>query len=213
MSLQIIGAGFGRTSTMSLKIALEQLGFGPCYHMSEVAQHPDHDAVWLTATRRQGVDWDALFKGYAAGVDWPIAAFWRELASHYPQAKFILTIRDPEAWYTSIAATIFPALMSEPVGDPTHRTMTRELILEQTFGGRHADKDHVIDTYLQHNQAVRDTLGPQRLLEYETGTGWDPLCAFLGVSAPEQPFPMTNTTEEFQNSSRARRQANEAKRG
>jgi len=205
MTLKVIGAGFGRTGTMSLKLALEQLGFDPCYHMMEVGKRPEHDPVWLAATRRETVDWDALFSGFSAAVDWPVAAFWREMAAYYPQAKFILTERDPQAWYRSIQATIFKSLNSPPAAPAqVHRQMTRELILERTFGGRWDDEAHVIDTYLRHNQAVRDTLPDSRLLVYQTGSGWAPLTQFLDLPEPSTPYPMTNTTEQFQQRAAAR---------
>jgi hypothetical protein len=110
MGLQVIGAGFGRTGTMSLKLALEQLGFGPCYHMMEVFAHPEHNAVWEGATLGQPTDWPAFLAPYRAAVDWPVCNFWRELAVVFPDAKFILTERDPEKWYNSISQTIIPAM-------------------------------------------------------------------------------------------------------
>ena len=202
MGLSIIGAGCGRTGTMSLKLALEHLGFGPCYHMRELLAHAAHDSVWHAATRGERVDWDALFEGYASAVDWPVAAFWRELSRHYPHARFILSVREAHAWHQSVLETIFEALSSTP--DPgdrqacAHRAMTRELILDRTFGGRLHDSVHAIDVYERHNQAVRDSIPASRLLVYETGSGWDPLCAFLGCAIPDEPYPRSNTREEFQ---------------
>ena len=93
MTLAVIGAGFGRTGTMSLKVALERLSFGPCYHMIEEMEHPEHDALWQAASDDKPVDWERLFAGYRAAVDWPVAAFWPELASHYPEAKTHLAER------------------------------------------------------------------------------------------------------------------------
>ena len=201
MTLSVIGAGFGRTGTMSLKVALEQLGFGPCYHMREVLAHPEHDAVWHAATRRQAVDWDALFTGYGSAVDWPVAAFWRELAHHYPRARFILSVRDPQAWHASVLETIFAALSSTPDPDDpqacAHRAMTRELILERTFDGRMGDPAHAMAIYERHNQSVRNTLPADRLLVYETGSGWEPLCAFLDCPVPDEPYPHSNSRDEF----------------
>ena len=206
MTLSVIGAGFGRTGTMSLKLGLETLGVGPCYHMYEVGKRPEHDPMWLAATRRQAVDWDALFTGFNSAVDWPVAGFWRELAEVYPEAKFILTEREPQSWYRSISSTIIPTLQSSPQALQTeHRTMTRELILERTFGGRANDKQHVIDTYLRHNEEVRNTLPAERLLNYETGSGWEPLTTFLGLATPTEPYPQTNSTAEFQQRAAERR--------
>ena len=198
MPLSVIGAGFGRTGTMSLKLALEMLGVGPCYHMLEVRKNPSHRPVWLQATRHQPVDWDALFIDYNSGVDWPIATFWRELSEYYPDAKFILTQRDPQRWYKSISNTIFKSLTGPPEDDQERRVMPSELILERTFGGKHTDEQYVIDTYLAHNQAVIDILDRDRLLVYDTGSGWGPLCEFLGLPVPEEDYPNTNSTAEFQ---------------
>lgn len=201
MALSVIGAGFGRTGTLSLKLALERLGFGPCYHMLEVLENPAHDAVWLEATRGGEVDWDDLFSGYTAAVDWPSAAFWRELSQHYPDAKVILSVRDAQLWYRSVENTIYRVL-SSPVAPggrvtPEHRAMTRELILERTFENRFTDREHTIGVYERHNRMVRDALSGHRLLVYETGTGWQPLCEFLDCAVPDDPYPLTNTTQEF----------------
>lgn len=210
MTLSVIGAGFGRTGTMSLKLALEQLGFGPCYHMYEVLTRPEHDPVWLAATREEPVDWDALFEGFGSAVDWPVAGFWRELSEHYPQARFVLSVRDSRKWHESVMSTIHRALSSLPESDDPqariHRTMTRELILDRTFDGRLDDPDHAIAVYERHNQAVRDGIPADRLLIYEAGAGWEPLCAFLGCPVPDQPYPHSNTSKEFneRRSSRSR---------
>jgi hypothetical protein len=201
VTLSVIGAGFGRTGTMSLKLALEQLGFGPCYHMREVLAHPEHDAVWHAATRREPIDWDALFSGYGSAVDWPVAAFWRELSRHYPGARFILSVREPRAWHASVLETIFTALSSTPDPDDpqacAHRAMTRELILERTFNGRMDDPEHAIEVYEHHIRTVRDALPADRLLVYETGSGWEPLCNFLRCPVPDEAYPRSNTREEF----------------
>lgn len=201
MSLEVIGAGFGRTGTLSLKLALERLGFGPCYHMLEVLAHPAHDPVWHAATRGERVDWDALFDGYGSAVDWPVAAFWRELSNHYPEAKFVLSVRDPLEWHRSVMETIFKALSSTP--DPgnrdacVHRAMTRELILDRTFDGQLADARYAIEVYERHNRAVQDALSKTRLLVHRSVDGWEPLCTFLDRSVPDEPFPHRNTRTEF----------------
>ncbi len=201
MSLAVIGAGLGRTGTHSLKLALERLGFGPCYHMFEVLAHPEHDAVWHAATRGEPVDWDALFQGYGSAVDWPVAGFWRELADHYPESRFILTARDPGKWHASVMETIYRALTSDPdSSDPArlaHRAMTRELIIDRTFGGKLDDRDHAVGVYERHNQAVRGSLAPDRLLEFDPGDGWDPLCRFLDRPVPNVPYPHSNTRKDF----------------
>ena len=202
MTLAVIGAGFGRTGTMSLKLALEHLGFGPCYHMLEVLANPAHDPIWHAATRGESVDWDALFAGYGSAVDWPVAAFWRQLADRYPDAKLVLSVRDSAEWHRSVMETIFKALTSTPNLDDeqacVHRAMTRELILDRTFDGRMDEPAHAIEIYERHNQAVEDGISADRLLVYETGSGWEPLCAFLGRPVPDEPYPRRNTRTEFQ---------------
>src|SRR5690606_21852220 len=139
MSLSVIGAGFGRTGTLSLKLALEQLGFAPCHHMTEVFANPDQAATWLAAARGEAVDWDSLLEGYKASVDWPSCHFWRELAAHYPDAKVILSTRDPRRWYESISNTIFPAMKAAASDEEPVRSvmaMASYLVAEKTFGGR-----------------------------------------------------------------------------
>jgi hypothetical protein len=206
MSLKVIGAGFGRTGTLSLKLALEELGFGPCYHMIEVNAHPEHDAMWLALARGETSDWRPMLQGYASTVDWPTTYIWKELAAANPQAKIVLTVRDPEAWYESAAATIFArmlefeALRSDPGAvDPArrrHMDMINTLIVENTFGGSLA-KEHAIAVFNAHNEEVRRLVPPARLLVYESGEGWEKLCAFLGVPVPAAPYPKVNSTDDF----------------
>ena len=202
MSIKVIGAGFGRTGTLSLKAALEQLGFDKCYHMMEVMQNPSHRSAWLAGHRGEAVDWDALFEGYAATVDWPSCNLWREQLAHYPDAKVILSLRDPEAWYASVMNTIYrsskAAKDAEDPATQAHGRWAFEIIWDRLFDGRMDNKDHVIDVFNQHNQAVIDELPPEKLLVFDAKMGWDPLCKFLSVPAPETEYPRTNTTEQFQ---------------
>ncbi len=102
MTIKIIGAGFGRTGKKSLKEALELLGFGPCYHMSELHRGPERLRFWQEAADSGKTDWNALFDGYNACVDWPAAHYWRDLADFYPDAKVLLSVRPAEAWVKSI---------------------------------------------------------------------------------------------------------------
>jgi hypothetical protein len=206
MTLKVIGAGFGRTGTLSLKLALEELGFGPCYHMVEVNAHPEHDAMWLALARGESSDWHPMLNGFASTVDWPTTSFWAALAAANPEAKIILTVRDPERWYASAAATIFARMMefeslrADPNAvDPVrrrHMEMINTLIVEKTFGGS-LGRDHAVRVYNAHNDEVRRSVPPERLLVYESAEGWDPLCAFFGVPVPATPYPKVNTTEDF----------------
>lgn len=202
MALQVIGAGLGRTGTMSLKTALEQLGQGPCHHMIEVFAHmPTQAPFWRAAAGGAAIDWDAGLAGYNSSVDWPSAHFYRQLAAHYPQAKVILSRRDPDNWYASMAETILKA-MTMPVFDagvaageaPMH--FARMIIHDQTFHGN-LSRDNVIASFERHNAQVIATIPPERLLVFEAAQGWEPLCAFLGLPVPDVPFPRTNSREEF----------------
>jgi hypothetical protein len=201
MPLSVIGAGFGRTGTLSLKLALERLGFGPCHHMLEVFARPEQAAAWLAAAKGQAVDWDTLLAGYASAVDWPSSHFWRELSTHAPAAKVVLTARNADAWFRSISQTIGKLAEDEAAPpDPQARAvqeMARYVVMERTFGGRLADPAHAKAVYRRHVEAVTAALPPERLLVFDVADGWEPLCRFLGQPIPEAPFPRTNSTEEF----------------
>lgn len=197
MTLKVIGTGFGRTGTLSLKAALEQLGFGPCYHMMEVFPRPAHVAEWTKAARGERVDWNALYAGFASTVDWPSTHFWRELTREYPDAKVIHSEREPELWWKSFSQTIKEGITSE--GPPAMKPwseMVNLIITEQTFGGD-MEKENVLKVYNAHNAEVKRTISASRRLDFDPAQGWAPLCRFLGVSVPETPFPRTNTTADF----------------
>ncbi len=200
--MKVIGAGFGRTGTLSLMTALETLGFSKCYHMLHVRQNSGHDAIWMKAHHGERVDWDALFDGYQAAVDWPSCNFWRQQLEYYPNAKVILSLRDPESWYTSVMNTIYPITKANVESDdPARQAAGRwamEIIWDAVFDGRMDDKAHVIDVFNRHNQSVINALPAEKLLVFEAQHGWAPLCEFLDVPVPNTPYPKSNTTEEFQ---------------
>jgi hypothetical protein len=218
MTLEIIGAGFGRTGTMSLKEALESLGFAPCHHMISVFEQPERLAAWTEARRRrergEPIDWADVLGGFRATVDWPGCAFWRELVVAYPEAKVLLSVRDSARWYESARATIYR--MTTPESEEQRRAMLAalppelaehmraagpfidELIWQGTFGGRFSDRDNAIRVFEAHNAAVIAAVPPTRLLVYEVNDGWEPLCRFLGVDVPaDRPFPHVNDAETF----------------
>ena len=201
MTLQVVGSGFGRTGTKSLKLALEALGFGPCHHMMEVRTNPDLLPHWLAAARGETPDWDQVFKDYQATVDWPSARFWREIMTHYPGAKVIHTHRPTDKWLASIRRTIFPSIKEwtdrATENDQQRGHMAWTLIGEQTFGGRVDDDGHVRAVFEAHTEDVIQSVPAERLLVYDVAEGWVPLCAFLGVAVPDEPFPHTNTTADF----------------
>lgn len=199
MTLQVIGAGVGRTGTYSLKLALEQLGFGPCYHMEEVFKDaPRRIALWNAALAGEP-DWPALFEGYNAAVDWPVAAFWHELAAAYPQAKVVLTTRDPEIWYESFSETIFKLLAGRDEAPPQVGPwfeMAIGVTQKSGFDGTMSRTD-IRRAFKDQVAAVKAAIPPERLLVFEVKDGWEPLCTFLGKPVPAMPFPNTNNTEEF----------------
>ena len=203
MALKVVGAGFGRTGTLSLKNALEKLGFGPCYHMMEVFPRPDHIAMWHRLAFTNSMDWDLIFRGFRATVDWPAARWWREIAAHFPDAKVLLSVRDPEAWYKSMSDTIYqpmkwPLRTDVPEAVRLQNEMVRKAILTETFDNRFEDKTHAIEIFKRHNQEVRDTIDPARLLVFNVREGWAPLCGFLEVAVPREPFPRLNDTASTQ---------------
>jgi hypothetical protein len=203
MALKVVGAGFGRTGTLSLKNALEKLGIGPCYHMMEVFPRPEHVAMWHRLAFEHLMDWDLLFRDFHSTVDWPSARWWREIAAHYPEAKVLLSVRDPQAWYKSMFDTIYQP-MTWPVPDNApelvrlQNQMARKAILEETFDNRFEDKAHAIEIFKLHTQEVRDTIDPARLLVFDVKEGWAPLCRFLAVPIPDEPFPRLNDTATTQ---------------
>jgi len=199
MPLSLIGAGFGRTGTMSLKHAIEALGVGRCYHMMEVAQNPRHAREWDRVADGSRDRWDDLFDGYAATVDWPACRYWRELSEHYPEARVLLTVRDPEAWYESVSQTLLPIMQTGQMPGASEPNvvlaMARKTVLQRTFDDRFEDRDHALAVFERHNQAVRGAFDSDRLLVYEAGDGWEPLCEFLGLDVPDDPFPHLNTRD------------------
>lgn len=201
MTLRVVGAGLGRTGTHSLKLALEQLLGGPCYHMSELIEREDDTAVWAAAVNGDDVDWASFLAGFEATVDWPACAFWEPIAAAHPDAVVLLSMREsPEAWWKSVERTIVQALQ-KPVPPDDHDWAERRrmviAMVESTFTPDWRNRDGAIAGYNRHNERVRETVPDDRLVEHRPGDGWGPLCAALGLEIPEEPFPHTNTTAEF----------------
>lgn len=192
MALRVVGAGLGRTGTLSLKIALETLLGGKCYHMAEVVEHPEHMPLWQRAALGEPPDWERLFDGYTAAVDWPAAAFWEPISRAFPDAIILLSVRDASSWWESASTTIFPTTMG--ASGPW-----REM-LDAMFAGFSpslTDRDACIAAFERHNAHVREVVDPKRLLDWTPKDGWEPICRALGTPVPDEPFPRVNTKEEF----------------
>jgi hypothetical protein len=217
--MKVIGAGLPRTGTTSMKAALERLGFAPCYHMAEVMAHPDHVDRWLEVAAgkvRTREDWDRVFAGgYQAAQDWPASHYWRELADVYPEAKIVLTVRDPHRWYPSMRMLMSGENRPDPSGDlpepvrEVFASMERmRPVLDQlgrahfgpgwNFGEDMTDEDMAVAAFQRHVATVKESVPAERLLVFDVREGWEPLCAFLGVEVPAgEPFPHLNDAESM----------------
>lgn len=199
--MEIIGAGFGRTGTNSLKIAIETLGFRPCYHMYEVTQNPSHINFWNKAASNAPVEWIDFFKSYKATVDWPASAFIPQIYNAFKSSKVIITVRDPEEWYQSAKKTIFLTMANweknENIETRDRMGMAKKIILDGIFSGKHENKDHCIDVFNKHIDDVSKVVPKENLLVFDVSEGWVPLCEFLNVEVPNGVFPHTNTRANF----------------
>jgi hypothetical protein len=204
MALQVVGAGLGRTGTNSLKLALERLLGGACYHMYELVQRPQDVSAWENAVQRKPVAWNALFESYVAAVDWPAAAFWREIHAANPDAFVLLSSRDSaQEWWSSMERTILVALSQPaPADDPDRgrvRAMTREM-MRTRFAPGWRTKGAAIAAYERHNADVRRSVRAERLIDWRPGEGWEPICSALGLATPADAFPHENKTADFRSS-------------
>ena len=207
--LKVIGAGFGRTGTLSLKTALETLLGGACYHMAEVFSHLQHAPAWTAAARGDMAQLQTVLHGYVATVDWPACELWAELAAQHPDAKVLLSTRPTERWWASYEATIHQLQLQEPSASDLAASppgleslweMAIEVINKRSFGTddyRTLNEQDFKAAYERHNEHVRATAPHERFLDFDVAQGWEPLCAFLGVEVPEEPFPNVNDREQF----------------
>lgn len=204
--MQVIGAGFGRTGTNSMKAALEQLGFGPCYHMVDVMADVNTRIVpWEQAANGEQVDWKQALDGFGSIVDWPGCTYYKELMTAFPEAKVLLTVRDPESWHKSVMKTIYPLISGEKRLTDLWESRAMPTLdksiwrgPESTFKDNFADKDFAIQVFNDHIEDVKRTVPADRLCVYNVGDGWEPLCEFLGVDVPDTPYPHNNSGEDFQ---------------
>ncbi|MFY0405421.1 sulfotransferase family protein [Solicola sp. PLA-1-18] len=198
MVIRLIGAGLPRTGTSSLREALRHVLGAPVYHMSEALAHPEHAPTWVAALQGHPPVWDNFLTGYVAGVDAPFSNCWRELAEAYPDAPVLLSRRaTPETWYRSMAATVLPrtrAMVSGGDGDPT------AAIFGLIFAELAVDIDDpqaMTAGYERWLAQVRSEISPSRLVEWQPGDGWTPICRALDVPVPEFDFPHVNSTADY----------------
>ena len=199
MAMDVIGVGVGRTGTYSLKLAINRLGLGPCHHMEEVLQNmPVHVPLWSAAVDGSP-DWRAIYNGYQSAVDWPTACFFRELVKEIPSAKFVLTQRSPENWADSFGSTIYKLLAGRDQAPPEMHALLDMVIsiVAKTGFPAGLERDGLIKAFVAHNEAVKETIPANQLLIFAVKDGWEPLCTFLDVPVPDEPFPRTNNREEF----------------
>jgi Sulfotransferase domain len=200
--MKLIGASYPRAGTLSTKAALEQLGLGPCYHFVTQFERPQDIDVWQAAAEGKPVDWTALFADFQSVVDWPASLFYKQLMAMHPEAKVLLNVRDPEAWYESMLKTVYPASqagLSAPPESVLGRMgrMINTLAWQPLFQGRFEDKPYALSVFERQNQEVLDYVPADRLLVWDVKEGWEPLCRFLGVAMPDTPFPHLHDTEAF----------------
>ena len=204
MALKVIGAGFGRTGTLSLKVALEQLGYGPCHHMKEVMLNTDQAEWFSQASKGVEVDWHEVFNKYSSAVDWPAAAYYQELAESFPDAKIVLGVRDPDAWYESVENTIFRVIPNFPKwirfifprSDKVFN-MIEKTIWQGEFSGQFEDKGTAIQVFNERIETIKKMFPPERLLIHTSKDGWEPLCEFLDVDIPDTPYPWVNDSAKI----------------
>ena len=197
MALRVVGAGLARTGTTSLKLALERLLGAPCYHMLELFERPADVPQWEHAVRDGPADWNAVFDGYGAALDFPVSLFYDVLMDAYPDALVLLsTRRDPETWWQSMAATVIPAI-SRVTDDPPPLEKMLFDVISTRFTADWPDRDVCIAAYHRHNDAVRGRVPAERLIEWQPGDEWAPLSRALDLPEPSEPFPHVNTTAEF----------------
>jgi Sulfotransferase domain len=206
--MDVIGAGYGRTGTLSTRAALERLGFAPCHHMAEVITTPQQMPLWQEALASDPVDVRRVFEGYRATVDFPGCSFWRELIDAWPKAKVLLTVRDPHRWYVSAKQTIFAQDIPAPQGPDPDTDAFGRFVFEELrprmfdVGGdrplNEMDEHDAIAAFNRHIAEVKATVPAERLLVYQVSEGWGPLCDFLEVPVPDEEFPHVNESGGFQ---------------
>jgi len=218
MSLSVIGTGLSRTGTTTLRKVLEELGFSPCYNSTELFIRPRGIEFWEGLEQGEEVDFENFFSNYNGIIGFPGYIFHQQLKAEYPDARVILSYREPEEWYEDISKTVFESVSShvnkayaeevrsfDPyLADCIERIHALQLrILEENyFEGRFADKDYAVQRYVEWNEGIKDIYSEDELLVYQVTEGWEPVCKFLGVPVPEgKEFPHLNHPKTFHNRS------------
>lgn len=197
MGLRVVGAGLGRTGTNSLKLALEHLLGGRVHHMYEVFVEGQRQFdLWRAAARGAPYEeWGVALDGFVASVDWPSCRWYEQLASENPDAVVVLSVRESaETWWRSADRTIFENLRT---GDPESPGLEMIRTLVRGHIGSYEDAAVAKAAYERHNAEVIERTAPDRLVVWQPEDGWGPICAALDVPVPPEPFPRTNTSEEF----------------
>lgn len=203
MTLSVIGTGFGRTGTGSMKRALEILGLGPCHHLDDLLAQPAQPPFWRAAAAGQAVEWRQALAGFRSQMNWPGAFVWRELAEAFPQARLIHTVRHDEDWWQSFSHTLAPLVRTHrqrKLPEAAHAGLEAFAALcDRSPGeGLLLDRQAALTAYHQRTMDILDTVLPSRVLVFDvTQDGWKPLCKFLGVPVPDVPFPHLNRRDEF----------------
>ncbi len=211
--LEVVDLSLGRTGTMSLKHALEELGFTKCYHFIDLYNNPEHPSTWLSASRGEKIDWERLFEGYKATVYWTTCYDYSELLKHYPDARVVLTVRDPEKWYQSVHNTIYRfnrltiprkiLLLTIGLFKPEFKKLyamwqlQEQTLWQNTFKGKFHNKEYAIEVFNNHIEEIKSNVPANRLLVYNVKDGWEPLCQFLKVPLPDTSFPHINDSASF----------------
>ena len=199
MTMHVIGAGVGRTGTMSLRLAINRLGLGPCHHMEDVLNDMAEQVPLWNSALEGNPSWPAIYSGFDSAVDWPSAAFFRELIREYPTAKFVLTVRSPESWAASFGSTIYTLLAGKDDAPPEQQDWLQmaENVIAKSGIPSGLNADDLMKAFSDHNEAVKASIPESQLLVFEVKEGWEPLCRFLDMPVPDEPFPRSNDREEF----------------
>lgn len=196
--MKLINVGLARTGTTSLKAALEKLGYSPIYHTFDLFTNSKHMDIWEGAYEGQQVDWRAFYSGYEV-ADWPAGLFYKEIITAHPEAKVMISVRDPESWYESIYG-IFKQGMNINFPIPIVKRIKNFIInypAKELFQGRIDDREFMVQFYQDYVEEVKAFVPADNLLIFSVTEGWEPLCEFLGVDVPEEPFPRVNTRGGF----------------